>query len=383
MFNLNEAIAAWRRQMLGNGITSVEVLDELESHVRDDVEEQVRAGVDTKAAFDSAIQRIGPAVALKREFAKSGPPQVIWHGNFWRNFYYCSTAIAILVDAWTFASFELSLPERAAGVCVVAVFAWYLLRLPFLRWWSGGIARKRFLSAMKLVAIIGPIWVLLALLTALRVVHIEIGIIPAMIMWSLCAAYVFTGLVCGLNNSHGSDGGSAGWLPPLCPVPSPNPPAQPCRPDFNIPIPPANAFTPLGGKVLELAREEALRLGHDFIGTEHLLLGVLRIAGGALAQVLESSQVESEAVRREIERLVSPLPAHHGPTLLRLTPRARKALQFADTEAAALKRPLVSPEHVLLGLLKEGGGVAAVALNNLGVQLKCVRAELSATRAHD
>jgi ATP-dependent Clp protease ATP-binding subunit ClpC len=104
---------------------------------------------------------------------------------------------------------------------------------------------------------------------------------------------------------------------------------------------------------------------------------------GALAQVLERSQVQSDAVRREIERLVSPLPAHPATTLLPFTPRVRKALQFAGAEAAALEHPLISPEHVLLGLLIEGGGVAAVALKNLGVQLKPIRAEVFATWAHD
>ena len=364
--------------MAAGGITSAELLDELESHLRDDVEEQVRAGADAEKAFDSAVRRIGPAATLRKEFAKSGQPKGTWHQRFWRTFYYSSAAITILADLWALISFELSAPERAVGACAVAGLTWYLLRRPFLPWWSGGVARARLLSTMKAMGIILPIWTLWAILTVIRLIHIEIGVIPTMIMWSLCAAYGLTGLACSFNDRHGS-GGSGGWPPPLYPVPGPIPPERPCLPDFGIPVPPASAFTPIARKALDLAREEALRLGHDFIGTEHVLLGVLRMAGGALAEVLERSQVQGDAVRREIERLVSPLPAHPTTILPLFTPRARKALQFAGAEAAALKHPLISPEHVLLGLLIEGGGVAAVVLKNLGVQLKRMRAEVSAT----
>jgi hypothetical protein len=110
--------------------------------------------------------------------------------------------------------------------------------------------------------------------------------------------------------------------------------------------------------------------------------GMLSMAGGALAQVLERCQVHGDAVRREIERLVSPAPAHSTTRLPPFTPRARKALQFAGAEAASLKHPLISPEDVVLGLLIEGSGVAALALKNLGVQFKRMRAAVSATRAH-
>jgi len=345
--------------MAAGGVTSAEVLDELESHLRDDVEEQVRAGADAEKAFDSAIRRIGPAAALRKEFAKFGRPKAAWRRRLWRTFYYSSAAITLLADLWALLSFELSAPERAAGACAVAGLAWYLSRRPFLVWWSGGVARGRLLSTMKAVGIILPIWTLWAILTAIRLIHIEIGVIPTMIMWSLCAAYGLTVLDCGFNDRHGSDGPR----------------------DFGMPVPPARTFTPIAWKALDLAREEALRLGHDYIGTEHVLLGVLRMPGDTLAQVLERSQVHGEAVRREIERLVSPLPAQPTTNLPPFTPRARKALQFAGTEAATLKHPLISPEHVLLGLLIEGSGVAALALKNVGVQLKRMRAEVSATWA--
>lgn len=167
-----------------------------------------------------------------------------------------------------------------------------------------------------------------------------------------------------------------GWLPPFSPVSSPNPP-RPCPPDVDIPVPPRTTLTPIAQRALELAREEALHLGHDFIGTEHVLLGVLRMAGSTLAQALQRSQVDCGAVRTEIERLVSPLPPLPMTTVLPLTPRARNALQFACAEAKALHHPSISVEHVLLGLLVGGSGVAAVALKNLGIQIDRMRAEIS------
>jgi len=377
MFNLEQALAAWRRQMAAGGITSAEVLDELESHLRDDVEEQVRAGADAQAAFVSAVLRIGPAAALKKEFTKSTRPTAERRRLFGKAFYYSAAAIAILADLSALISIELSAAERVSGACAVVALAWYLLRRPFLSWWNGGLARARLLSAMKAMGIILPLWTLWAVLTASRVLPVDIGIIPTMIVWSFCAACGLTCLACALNSPHGSSG-SGGWPPSLFPVPGPIPPGRPCPPDFAIAIPPASAFTPLARQALDLAREEALRLGHDFIGTEHVLLGVLRMAGDALARALERSQVHADAVRREIERLVSPAPAQPTTTLPPFTPRARMALQCAGAEAAALKHPLISPEHVLLGLLVEGGGVAALALKNLGVQLKRMRAEISA-----
>jgi ATP-dependent Clp protease ATP-binding subunit ClpC len=124
---------------------------------------------------------------------------------------------------------------------------------------------------------------------------------------------------------------------------------------------------------LELAREEALKLGHDFVGTEHVLLGLLPTAGEALAHTL---QTNGEAVRAEIRRLISAFPGRPAICEPPLTPRARKALQLAGREARALKPSPIGTGHILLGLLLEGSGVAAIALGNLGVRLEQLRAEI-------
>ena len=226
MFNLQQAIAEWRRQMIACGFSSADALDELESHLRDEIAAQVRSGTEEKRAFELACRHLGEPELLGKEFGKSDQPAM-------------ST------------------------------------RWSFLRYW--------------------------------------------------------------------------------------------CRRE--IPVPPSAAFTPEVRRALEIAREEALSLGHDFVGTEHVLLGVLRTAGGALAQELQRSRVSSEAIRSEVRRLISPLPQRHQPTELPLTPRARKALLLASRKADALRHSTIGTEDIFFGLLLEGSGLAAVALSNLGLRL--------------
>ena len=108
MFDLNLALSEWRRKMAAAGIESGELLDELESHLRDDVEEQVRSGADAEQAFDSAVRRIGTARALRKEFAKSGRPAGALLLRFLRSFYFISATVAIVTDLWALSSFELS-----------------------------------------------------------------------------------------------------------------------------------------------------------------------------------------------------------------------------------------------------------------------------------
>ncbi len=132
-------------------------------------------------------------------------------------------------------------------------------------------------------------------------------------------------------------------------------------------------FTERCRKVIALAREEAGRLGHDYIGTEHLLLGLIREGGGVAAAVLESVNVDLERVRLEVEKLV----VMGGGTLtlgeVPFTPRAKKVLELSIEEAQALSHNYIGTEHLLLGLIREGEGVAAKVLDNLGVKLDKAR----------
>ncbi|MFH0910014.1 MAG: ATP-dependent Clp protease ATP-binding subunit [Planctomycetota bacterium] len=136
-------------------------------------------------------------------------------------------------------------------------------------------------------------------------------------------------------------------------------------------------FTKRAHEVIRLARGEAERLGHEFIGTEHLLLGLVKEGSGVAANVLENLNVDLEKVRLEVEKYVT---ANSGTmtssSTLPFTPRAKKVLEFAMEEARNLEHNYVGTEHLLLGLLREKEGMAAQVLLNLNVKLEEVRAEV-------
>jgi len=235
MFDVERAIAEWRQRMSADGVKTEEILNELESHLRDDIEEQTRAGMTPQRAFETAVERMGRGQALKREFEKMG-----------------------------------------------------LTKTDLLR------KLKRFLLGSKDIA----------------------------------------------------------------------------PPDLN-------ALTPLAQQTLESARAEAPRLNHDFIGTEHVLLGLLASESGIVPNVMRSMGVEFEAIRAEIEKVIGPgMPGQRVAANIPYTPRATRALALAVKEAEALHQTQVSPEHIFLGLVKEGGGVAAIVLKNLGVDISRARGEI-------
>jgi hypothetical protein len=235
MFDLEKAIADWRQQLGTGGLSKGEALDELESHLRDDVQRQIRAGLTPQQAFETAVERIGGAQALKTEFAKINRPPM-----------------------------------------------GFLVRL------------KAFLLGSR-----------------------------------------------------------------------------------NVAMPPLTAFNPQAQQTLELARAEAPRLNHDFIGTEHVLLGLLNSQSSIVANVMRKIGVDSETVRKEIEILIGPgFPAKRVATQIPFTPRASRALALAAGEAEGMQQQQVSPEHIFLGLVKEGEGLAAVVLRKLGVDLGRTRDEI-------
>lgn len=139
----------------------------------------------------------------------------------------------------------------------------------------------------------------------------------------------------------------------------------------------AAIFTPRAQQVLGLARQEADRFNHNFLGTEHLLLGLIRLGQGVAVNVLQKQGLDLETVRKEVEKQVGT-----GPDPKRIlsnipyTPRVRKVLTLASKEARALKHTYVGTEHILLGLLREGDGVAARVLLNLRVEIEPTRREI-------
>jgi Clp amino terminal domain, pathogenicity island component len=233
MFNLEQSIAEWRRQMLAAGIKTPVPLEELESHLREDIEQQVRTGADEARAFEMAVQLIGSPAPLKKECMKT------------------------------------------------ANFKWMLL----------------------------------------QTVKSLFGI-------------------------------------------------------RNVPLPALDTFEPAAQQTLELAPSEARCFNHNYVGTEHLLLGLIKSGSKSVSNVLQKLGVKSEALRREIERFVPVGPEAVTAAKIPYTPRAREALQLAANEARKLSQPQIKAEHIFLGLLREGSGVAAVVLKKLGVRLEKARAEV-------
>ena len=131
-------------------------------------------------------------------------------------------------------------------------------------------------------------------------------------------------------------------------------------------------FTDRARRVVVLAQEEARLLNHNYIGTEHILLGLIHEGEGVAAKVMEALDVSLEAVRVEVERNIGRGEGVPGGNIP-FTPRAKKVLEFSLREALQLGHNYIGTEHILLGLIREGEGVAAQVLQKLGASLDVVR----------
>lgn len=134
-----------------------------------------------------------------------------------------------------------------------------------------------------------------------------------------------------------------------------------------------NNFTPRAQQVLQLARKEADRFNHGYVGTEHLLLGLIALGQGVAVNVLQRMGVDLQTVRMQVEKAVGVGPETKTVGNVPFTPRVKKVLALASQEARAMNHAYVGTEHILLGLLREGEGVAAQILRNLNVDLERVR----------
>jgi len=137
-------------------------------------------------------------------------------------------------------------------------------------------------------------------------------------------------------------------------------------------------FTERGKKVIQLAHREALRLGHDVIGTEHILLGLAVEGEGVAAQILSSSAVTIDELRGMVEQYVGRGEQKNKPVDLPLSPRAKKVLDLSMREARNMSVNYVGTEHILLGLISEGEGIAAQMLNTIGITPEKIRSDIAA-----
>lgn len=134
-------------------------------------------------------------------------------------------------------------------------------------------------------------------------------------------------------------------------------------------------FTERARKVVYLAQQEAARLGHDVVGTEHLLLGLVAEGQGIAAKALESMNIDLIKIRQEIERIIG-VGETNPFGEIPFTPRAKRVLELAIDEGRQMGHNYVGTEHILLGLIREGEGVAAQVLKNLGADLDKVRKQV-------
>jgi Clp amino terminal domain, pathogenicity island component len=147
-------------------------------------------------------------------------------------------------------------------------------------------------------------------------------------------------------------------------------------PRNELPMETMSNFTPRAQQVLSLARREADRFNHNFLGTEHLLLGLIKLGQGTAVNVLGKMGLDLETVRKEVEKQVASGPDQKMIGNIPYTPRVKKVLALACKEAKALNHTYVGTEHILLGLLREGDGVAGKVFQNLGVNLEETRREI-------
>lgn len=142
-------------------------------------------------------------------------------------------------------------------------------------------------------------------------------------------------------------------------------------------------FTDRARKVMQLANQEAQRFNHEYIGTEHILLGLVKEGSGVAANVLKNLDVDLRKIRLEVEKIVQSGPDMVTMGKLPQTPRAKKVIEYAIEEARNLNHNYVGTEHLLLGLLREQEGVAAQVLMNLGLKLEDVREEVLNLLGHN
>ena len=135
-------------------------------------------------------------------------------------------------------------------------------------------------------------------------------------------------------------------------------------------------FTNRAKQVIKLAKKESQRLNHNYLGTEHVLLGLLKLGQGIAVNVLRNMNLSYDIIRAEIEKIVGFGPEMQTYADPALTGKVKKVFEFANEEAANLNHNYVGTEHLLLAILRQTDGVAAQVLENMGVDLKEIRKEV-------
>ena len=368
-FNLEKAIAAWRRCLLDRASWSSEVVDELESHLRDEIEQRTSCGDSDEEAFGAAVASIGDPDSLRAEFAKLSDKHRLGKVVAVA---LPATGLAVLVsNSWTFLDSDFPPAQRFIGLSVGLATALYLGTLPHYVNALRPAAYHRFAVAMKLSSGFVVLWPIYALLQALHTIPFELPLLVMTLLWCFYAAGALTIILMSLAHQRGTCGGSdasAGRVIPATPPPSGTPGMNPGDARNLMQV-----FHPSARNALIVAGKEASRLGHDFIGTEHVLLGILKSAPANVLEHLRTIDLKPERIIREIERSVKPVLAQDCRAKPPLTARVRRAFELALLEAEVRHQSTIGPEHILLGLLSEREGVAGRVLRKLGLRIGSLR----------
>ncbi|HVV72613.1 MAG TPA: Clp protease N-terminal domain-containing protein [Verrucomicrobiae bacterium] len=371
MFDLSRAISNWRNTIVASGIRP-DALEELESHLLDEIEQRIGAGVGEEDAFHAAVALLGDVASLNAEFGKLQGPDPA-PARFVKVFYFGASVFVAIVNTWTLLAYDLRAWQCVLGITAVLLIALYLVKLPFLLRSLSPAAYLRLARCIKAAANLVWLWAIYAVLEAEHILPAQLGLAPSMFIWCLCAAISlsFMALVLSSPRFPGKAGGGSLSLSDLVPIP-PSPPSRHRSEAERL----TKQLDPAAREIIAAAGAEAARLGHEYIGTEHVLLGLLTKGWGPFSMVLQSLKLERESVRLEVENQVLALQPSFVRPDLPFTPRAARALRLAAREAGRQKRDSAGPEHILLGLALEGGGVAAKVLHKLGIRATQLRAEI-------
>jgi hypothetical protein len=153
-------------------------------------------------------------------------------------------------------------------------------------------------------------------------------------------------------------------------------PTEKTAEDFPSPVQYMNYLTPRAARIFENARKEAAHFNHNFVGTEHVLLGLLELGSGVAVNVLKNQGLGTDVIRKEIEKHIGTGPQQQIIGHIQFTPRVMKVIELAAKEAKALSHTYIGTEHILLALLRENGGTASRALISLGLNAAKTRKEI-------
>jgi hypothetical protein len=339
MFDLDSAIARWRRLLRSQGISPA-ALDELESHLRDDIEEQLSLGIPEERALAAASERIGEGRLLKAEFKKIRGSRTAWGQKVFRCCCLLSAGVTLLA-AIALLETNRNLAERIVVLGFSGLVAGYMITQP--RMAESLRHRSARLGAAKAGAFCGfvfPVILVLFLFAPIGLAVILEGVALGL------GVIVATAALIGLS--------AAGQE----------------RVDLS-------GFSFAASAALDLAREEARAFHHDFVGTEHVLLGILGSPDSIAAKVLRRLGVSPDEVRAEIEKHVRAAGIATGARVeAPFTPRVQKAFVLAAAEARTMRRERVEGEHLLLGLLLESTGLAGQVLKELGIEPGAAREQI-------